>query len=237
MKKIILLLVSTIMCYGCSTTGGLNNWYKVNYDEKVIPDKCKLSDNEEPLIYYTDNYEADSLTLKSKYYDILGYASYNAPAEDLNDLKNKIKELCKLKKAKIALFTFKYTDTRSGVVSYSNNVSSYSIKRYDYHIILFFPLPEEYIAKQKIGIEVVDLDSALRLKLQRNTGVYIDVVFMESPAFYANLVHGDIIIKINNTSIVNKAAFNDITNSLRKGDRAKIIFLRNGIEYKVNVRL
>lgn len=87
------------------------------------------------------------------------------------------------------------------------------------------PYEEAYIQTPKIGIEWCDLDSSDRLATQRNTGAYITLVYEKSPAFYANLAKGNIIIEIWDANSIHTA-----TMLLTEGSPVTIIFLRYGRE-------
>lgn len=125
-------------------------------------------------------------------YQILGYSTFNGP-EQGEDLAEYVKNMCLLKKAKVGLFNYDYTDTRYGWTQYG----SYSIQRYDYTVVLFVALPTYYIQNQITGFEVIDLTQESRMALQRNTGVVIDVVYNKSNAYYANIIRNDVLIEIN----------------------------------------
>ncbi|PYY19539.1 MAG: hypothetical protein DMG62_24495 [Acidobacteria bacterium] len=45
--------------------------------------------------------------------------------------------------------------------------------------------------------------------IPRNTGVQIDIVVVGTPAFRANILDGDVIIKINSEDVVDVAGFRD----------------------------
>jgi S1-C subfamily serine protease len=64
-----------------------------------------------------------------------------------------------------------------------------------------------------------------------------DVVYNDSPVFYANIVRGDVIIRINDHLISNKNDYNRMLNSFNKGDVLEVELIRNNrnqiIKFKI----
>lgn len=232
MKKYLLIVLSLLLI-SCSTTGGISDFYNSNFNDGELPKECFLQEGEEPKVYYSSNLSSDINMLKSNYYQILGYSSFNGPAQG-DELSDNVKNMCKKEKALIALYNYEYTDTRHGVYSlYGGGVSSYNIKRYDYTVVLFVSLPFWYIENQKSGFEVKDLDSSTRQVLQRNTGAVIDVVYNKSNAFYANLIKDDVLIEINGIPVyTSEDYYNFIRNYSGNSFILKVI--RNGREIQIN---
>ena len=194
-----------------------------------------LQETETPKVYYSSNLDDDIALLKSRYYQVLGFCSYNGPADD--EIANNITKFCKEKRAKIGLYGTTYTHTNYGVYNTGTNVSSYNVRRYDYTVVLFVGKPKYYIKNQKTGFEVKDLDISSRKQYQRNTGVIVDVVYEDSNAFYANLIKNDIIIKVNQTDILDSYSYNLAISYLFKDDTIKLTIIRNGIEKEIKYKL
>ena len=49
--------------------------------------------------------------------------------------------------------------------------------------------------------------SEVRGRLKRNTGVFVGVVIRGTPAFRANVLEGDVIVKINDDDVVDRQGF------------------------------
>ena len=222
-KYILLLLISLILV-GCSTVSDFyENWLPPEY----ISAESFLQEGEDPEIYYSTDILSDIYFLRSNYFLILGNSSYNGPADD--SVESEIDTLCRETGAKIALYTTQYTDTRTGVTGYNGYVSSYSIKRYDYDIFLFVPMsPEEILYHGRIGLSYSDLTSSERLEARQNTGVSIDIVYQDSPAFYANLAPGDVITEVNGITIYDSNTLDELLASLTSKDNVAIKSIRDG---------
>lgn len=217
-----------LLFIGCASTGGIEDWYKSNFAENELSPECYLQEGEEPKVYYSSDIYSDINLLKSNYYQILGYSTFNGPAQS-EDLTNNVKNMCKLKKAQIGLYNYEYTDTRNGWTQYG----SYSIKRYDYTVVLFVSLPTWYIQNQRSGFEVKDLDQNSRMTLQRNTGAVIDVVYNKSNAFYANVIRSDVLVEINGVPI---GCADDYYSFIRNytGTTFSLKLIRNGQVVNIN---
>jgi S1-C subfamily serine protease len=50
-----------------------------------------------------------------------------------------------------------------------------------------------------------DLPAELRTKLERNTGFQVVVVLNDSPAFRANILEGDVVLKMNGQDVLSQA--------------------------------
>lgn len=239
MKFSVLLLFSSVCFFvGCASTGALGDYYKPFIPDEVLDncsEECILESEQEPKVYYSSKLNDDIDLLKSNYYMILGWSSYNGPSED--DIEEYTINFCKEKRALIGLYSYKYTDTRQGIYSVGNYIGSYDIKRYDYDIVLFISMSKDYIQNQKTGFEIQSLDTSSRKRLQRNTGVVIDVVYSESNAFYANIIKDDVIIKINDTNIIDKDDYFSVYENLQKGQVVNLIIVRNGIERTISYKL
>jgi hypothetical protein len=86
--------------------------------------------------------------------------------------------------------------------------------------------------KPKIGVVAVDLTDDLKGKLQTNSGCYVEVVIKDTPAFYADILRGDVIFSLNGTRIINSEHLNTILSKIKGGQQINLIIIRNG--YKIN---
>lgn len=84
-----------------------------------------------------------------------------------------------------------------------------SQRRYNQSAVFFV----KSTTKPRFGLATTDIPQDLRVQIKRNTGSMIDVVFEDTPAFYANLLPGDVIISINGINVKNPAHGIKIMNS------------------------
>lgn len=253
----VLALIFVALCLSSCET--VDSFYKSSFNATDFPEECLLQSGEEPQVYWSDDFEADTYYLRSNYYLFLGYAAYNGPAD--SGFKNDVITLCKEKRAKTALFSWKYTDTRTSVNTYYTTQSVYnygswqygsyrpggfstvrvphttssSVDRYDYTVYLFIKMPKWLIEKNaRYGISGRDLDSSDRMQLHRNTGVYVDVVYQDSPAYFANISRGDVIYSINGSEVKSITDFERIMDSIE--GPITIGFSRSGIDHEITIQ-
>lgn len=207
---------------------GYKQFYKPYYDDMDVTklDNVEtLQEGEEPTIYTTNNIDQDILELRSKRYVPIGYSSFNGKLEGESQVIAQAKRVG----AKVVLVSTEYTDTvtsttplvmpdssttyHSGSVygsggygGYSGTSTTYGTtvvpitsqqKRFDQAAVFFVKSTK----KLRFGVSVRNLTDQQRRELKRNTGALIDVVFEETPAFYSNVIAGDILIKIDDKKI------------------------------------
>jgi len=91
--------------------------------------------------------------------------------------------------------------------------------------------------KLKFGVSVRDLTPNQRVKYERNTGVLVEVVVEDSPAFYSNVIAGDVLIAINGIMVKNyKQAIMLMSTIDPKDKSAEVTVIRKGKEKNISVK-
>lgn len=90
--------------------------------------------------------------------------------------------------------------------------------------------------KLHLGVQSAPLSDDLRRKLERNTGVLISIVVRDTPAFRANLLEGDVVLKINGTDVVDPQGFFAQLGQLA-GQPVTLDVLRDGQPRSISVTL
>ena len=88
----------------------------------------------------------------------------------------------------------------------------------------------------RTGLAYRNMESAERLAQHRNTGACITTVFEDSPAYYANLSRGDIIISVNGQDVPDSKALDSLLANCEYGKDIVITYLRNGIEQSTSIK-
>lgn len=259
MKKYYIIVV-IIFLISCSPSG-YEKFYYPYLDVHSLTDVEKLSENEEPKLYGTDNFERDIYILRSKNYYVVGYSSFNGAYEDLSKAKEQAKrigaaviltssEYTNTLTSQIPLFIpQKSTTTYKGSVTSNNNTGFFSGKstttststsqitthqmRYDQSAVYFIKSTK----KLRFGIFIENLKPEDRISLQRNTGAKITLVVEDTPCFYANLLPGDILLKIGDSEIKNYEHALNIMDSYKAKNSCKFTILREGEESEVTIDL
>lgn len=115
--------------------------------------------------------------------------------------------------------------------TFSTQVVPITVQRYAYNAI--------YWRQEKprvLGVQTDNLPDEMRMALKRNTGAIIKMVINDSPAFRANLLPGDVLIKIDDTSIDSSEDFTQKVPTFA-GKECVLTVLRDGKETKLPVKL
>lgn len=86
------------------------------------------------------------------------------------------------------------------------------------------------------GISVSNLTQQDRDLYKQNTGCFINTVYKDTVAYYANLFHGDIITQINGRTIYSAEDFWDFKMDANLGDTWNMIVVRDGQEKQVTLQ-
>jgi hypothetical protein len=86
------------------------------------------------------------------------------------------------------------------------------------------------------GALLAPIPEAMRSTLQRNTGVFISVVQLDTPAFRANILDGDVVIQIADRPVESVQQFLDLLPSY-VGQKVTVKVIRGGQTLDVQVQL
>lgn len=240
----------------CMTTG-FKDFYQPWDEEGLLPTEAYLQMTEESSVIKCSDLNSKFREIASNWYWCIGYSGFNGPDLSDHETRQELINLCKEIKAKVAIYSKRYTDTKSGVYSTPHNnyhhytdingffrsyittsytTNSYSIDRYDFSSYFFVPIPEDYKIMYAPGFSVVDLSQADKDFYKQNTGCLIYIVYNSSPAYFSNLVYGDIITRINNKDIYSANDILELQKISKNGDIWNITILRNGMEKDITVK-
>lgn len=227
--RIIPFLFIFILLQGCAVSG-YEKFYQ-SYGEISDPSRVEfLGEGQEPqlVVVSPDQFDSYFYQMRAKYFVPIGYSSFNGAYEDTRRAVNHAKSIG----AVLVIVTSKHTETVSSTVpisvpkttttyssggfysgggygSYSGTQTSYgsqtvpvtvNVRRYDQGAAYFIKSK----GKARYGIQVWPMPQEIRDSLGRNTGALIDLVFEDSPAFYANVMRGDVLIEIDGKDVRNE---------------------------------
>lgn len=231
LKNIPILIISSMIFLfsGCAST------YAKFYTEYDYTPSLRdgngtnviwLADGETPQVFTTDNLERDVPSMVSKRYIPIGQSSFNGDLEDKNSVINHAKNI----KATAALYTWKYIDTQTnsgtlvlpttnyfsgtvtgngGFASFNGSTTgttatpySFTQRRYDQTAVFFI----KDLSKKKFGVIPRNIARDLQI-LIGHTGVIIDNIFEDTPAYKSTLLIGDIVIEVDNQKVDSVESF------------------------------
>lgn len=259
MKKFIVFqtLLFLILILSTCTTTGFRDYYKPLYDGTIFSEEAYLKEGENPQVIMASNIDSELREVASNWYLCIGSTGFNGAEMGSTEINAALTSLCKEKKAKIAVWTKVYTNTKNGVYSvpqtnyhtYTNaygyissyttttySTHSYSVERYDFEAYLFISIPNEYKDIFAPGLSVRELTQEDRDLYKQNTGCFINVVYKNTPAYFANLAYGDIITAVNGIPMFTAENYINYKKGIKKGDDFELTIIRNGAEKKLKLK-
>jgi hypothetical protein len=234
--KIILPLFVIIILSGC--VNNYKEFYHSSIDIKTLKNIEKIESDQEPKLTEVSDLKQEVRRLRAKHYVVIGYSSFNGKYEDR---KNAI-EQAKSIGASIVLVNSKYSNTQSTTSAFvlpgrntfqANTVIPYTShqRRFDQNAVYLVKSKR----KMKYGINIANLTPEQRTKHGRNSGVLITTVFEDTPAFYANIVTGDVLIGVNGNSVNNEKQAKKELIKLEESNFSILTIIRN--ENKKDIRV
>jgi hypothetical protein len=253
-------MVLALLLTACAS--GYQQFYKPYIEPNNLTDVELLQPGEEPKVYGTNDFDKDIRILRSKMYIPIGYSSFNGKYEDESMVKAQAKRVG----ATVVLVNSQYTNTQtstaplfipnssttysSGSVygggiygGYSGSSTTYGTtvvpittqqRRYDQTAVFFVKSTK----KLKFGVFINNLNDAQRRELERNTGAVIEIVVEESPAFYSNVLPGDILIMVNGVNVRDAKHALDLMEKVNPNDgAATFTVIRNGKKKEISIKL
>lgn len=100
---------------------------------------------------------------------------------------------------------------------------------------------KEFGAVQKafFGADVIDMDAKIKEKAKLNSlkGVYVSSIASYGPANDAGMREGDVVIELNGSVINSKANFDEQLSYYRPGEKINIVFVRDGKQQSISLKL
>jgi len=203
---------------------------------------------DEPKLYLRTDVEQDIQSMLENGYILVGYSSFNAANIDESGAVAQARKV----RASVVLTYSHYTDTvseeipftqpdiqasttqlRSGVFG-SGGYAAYSgnaVRRSDYLATYWVKLKPPIF-----GTRLDDLTAEMSKQLGANTGMLVQAVIKDSPAFRAGLQKGDILYRIGLVGIDNNKAYEDAL-KIYRGELVNVVIYRDGKEISKQIQL
>lgn len=226
MRIIVPACFAIVALSGCATSGH-QTFYQPYIDETFLADVELLREGQKPDVYSSDNLERDIPVMLSKGYVVIGASAFNGGFAGVDEVAAQASRVG----ATIAIVRYEYTGTQTSTVPlfmpttstsyHSGSVQGYggfatysgtsrttgttvvpmttNQRRFDQEAVYFAKLNR----RLKYGVYLDDLSPDMRRKIQRNMGALVSVVVEDTPAFLANVLPGDILIKVDGTDVRN----------------------------------
>jgi hypothetical protein len=214
-------------------------YYKGLPDGRAMPGYLAT---DQPLqIFSTSDFKRDETSLVRKGYRQIGFSSFNANSNSVSE--DELRTQAALLGAQVVLVSSKYTGTITGAVPMNvpNQSTSYlsdgtavntygsqtvivptSVNRSDYGAAYFAKV------KTRLGVVSVPLTDDERKRLGSNSGVRVNIVIDDSPAFRADILSGDIILEFAGTKVTTPALLTQELIPQFQGKEVSIALDRDG---------
>lgn len=228
MKKLstIIFFSFCILFASCSSVHDISEFYTQYQDINDLNDVVPLEGNDKIELQQSSNIEKDTYIAVSNWNLCLGNVSYEGPDRDTKA----IEKLAEKMKATLVLYNISYLRT-----TYSSAYGSINSRnRYNHAAVFFVKMTKP---GNSIGFVFRNITFDMQKILKRNTGAEIDIVYVNTPAFYANIVSGDIVTAVNGQDITTANDLNNAIKDLKHGDSITLTLLRQKGEVNVMVKM
>ena len=209
-KKPSSLFIVFFFLYSCATVNPYTQFYREN---PSFPHEDAFPTDFVEIIR-TDDIDNVSLDLYTRGYELIGVSGFNGEQENEQSAINHAKMIG----AEIMVLSREFAQTQLTTSGYYGNAFwaipiQEEILRYEQSASYFRDVP----FKGKLGIKTSNLNVNQKKEYETNTGVFLQVVVLDTPADKAGLIPGDVLIKVNNERVGNNQTLQKILDSMPSG--------------------
>lgn len=226
--NIIMLTCFSLLITACSS--GYNKFYYPNLAITPANKLLYLKNGEMPEIVYSSDLKKDTLKFWTRGYILIGNSSFNGELEN----EKKILKQARKVGATLVVVNQSYVNTQSNTVNlnFQGGYAPYTShqRRFDQNATFL----AKSLEKKIYGIWINDLSDENKQAIGSNSGVIVEAVLDDSPAYNANILPKDIIVKINGQKIKNYEEVKGIFSN-RESDVTAFTIFRNNKLFDINV--
>lgn len=245
---------------------GCVSGFKQFYVDQLGPNRSRAEVHAgEPEVYSGRDPEQDFVAMVESGYILTGYSSFNGPSANLAQAKAQARSVRAAVVLVYSKYTNTVSGvtplvinnpdqtvtTQSqgtvygsgGSASYTGTSTTtvpggYSVYNIPYSVARFDQMATFWVRGKPpvLGVYVRDLTPEERAQLQRNRGVVVTAVIKQSPAFKADVLHNDVLLRIGSDDIDDVSGFMAVVPRYA-GEEVDLVFLRSGESRTVRVRL
>ena len=209
-KKPPSLFIVFFFLYSCTAVNPYTQFYRENPNfpqEEAFP-----TDTVE--IIRTDNIDNITLDLFTRGFQLIGVSGFNGEQENEQSAINHAKMIG----AEVMVLSKEFAQTQLTTSGYYGNAFwavpiQEEILRYEQSASYFREVPYQ----GKLGIRTSNLNIEQKKEYETNTGVYLQVVILDTPADKAGLIPGDVLIRVNNERVGNNQTLQKIIETMPSG--------------------
>lgn len=211
-----ILIALTIFITGCAASG-MGQFYEPHVDISTLPADEIVREEGEPQVVRSDDLNRDARALEARGYIVLGASSsFNGVHVSTENIQAQAKKIG----STLILIHF-------GTANANSTYGGY-------------PQAAVYLVKQnrkgKFGLLLQNLPPEARLRYERNTGAFVQLVLEDTPAFFAYVLPGDIIISVDDILVRNAIHARELMENVPpSATSSQLRILRNGLEQTIEV--
>ncbi len=263
MKSFIGVLLLSLITAGCTSNPYAQYYTDKTKGIDIEKSGRFIIPTENPIVIRGTDVQKDHIHMMEEGYALLGFSAFNSPLVDENDAIVHAKQI---RAGAVVLYSnFSHTNSGAlpftmpnvqtsntqlsgsafgsgGYANYSGVANTttygtqtmmvpYNVNRYDY--------TASYWIRRKtfqLGVFVNPMTDEQKQTLQSNKGLQILAVAKNSPAFFADVLRGDILRSIGGKETYDVDTFKEALR-LNKGKAVSVIIYRNGQELTKNIQL
>jgi hypothetical protein len=228
--------------------------------QSIALSKYLIANFEQPQVFRGTDPDVDAVAMAENGYWLIGYSNFNGPISSQNDPAAQARAvhaavvLVYGKFSHSVAGSIPYTvytpgtvvttnsngsiyDSTGGSANYSGTTytylpgysttyqSPYRIDRYDQAASFWVKTK-----RQRLGIIQRDLTEEQRQRYQRNRGIVAFAVVKGSPAFMADILRGDVVIRIGSDDVIDAATYIPLIDKYQ-GQDVDVVWLRAGEQH------
>ena len=205
-SRLVIGLCALITLTSCVTA---SNGFYIYYQDQAGPTSTNLppySGSTKILTTTEANTINDEKNVMRNGYALIGVSHFQGPTQLQSALMSQAKKVG----ADVVLYSCQYLgskQTEVPIVQYHpaqthTTTTKGTVQRYQYGAEFFRRMPPVIF-----GVMVLPLPNEIRQQLEKNTGAFVYVVVNDSPAFNADILEGDVILKMNGENVESVSDF------------------------------
>lgn len=263
-RRYLARLLAVLLLVGCAN--GYQQFYTdLLKGQPISASRYLIQSYGQPEVYRGTNPDTDNVAMLENGYSLIGYSSFNGAVSPQNNPTAQAKTVHAAVVLVYGRFTNTVTGsipytvytpgkvvttTSNGVIYDPSGVTNYSGTSYthlpgssttyqnEYHVDRYDQSASFWVWSKpsRLGIIQRDLTPDERQRYQRNRGVVALAIVKSSPAFMADLLRGDVLLRLGDDDVIDVASYMRLLDKY-EGSDTQIVFLRNGEQHSKVVHL
>jgi hypothetical protein len=256
--------IALLLLLGCAN--GYQQFYTdLLKGQPITSSRYLIPSYGQPEVYRGTDPDTDSVAMLENGYSLIGYSSFNGAVSPQNNPTAQAKTVHAAVVLVYGRFSNTVTGSipytvytpgkvvtttsngsiydPSGVTNYSGTSTTYlpgssTTYQNEYRVDRYDQSASFWVRSKpsRLGIIQRDLTPDERQRYQRNRGAVAIAIIKSSPAFMADLLRGDVLLRLGDDDVIDAASYTHLLDKY-EGRDTEIVFLRNGEQHTKVVHL